>query len=132
MPPLADAVDSVAWLLGAGASVNAHDQSGATALMLAAAAPRGAALDALLGAEADVKAVDQSGNTALHFASAMADTARVTKLLAAGATVNAANRDGDQPLDIALRADHATVRGGTALCRRQASRPATIRSSGTG
>ena len=56
-----DAARAVEWLLAAGAAVDARDQNGLTALLLAAAAPKGAAIPALLAAKADPRAADLLG-----------------------------------------------------------------------
>jgi ankyrin repeat protein len=108
----ADADEAVAWLLKSGADIHARDLSGATALMLAAGAPKGAALKALLPAETDIDSVDKVdkvGNSALIYAIRADDAARVTALLARGAKPNRANADGDLSLDLALRSNNAEV-----------------------
>ena len=102
-------------LLTKGADVNAKDNSGETALMLAAsgtAAGNADCVKLLLSKGADVNATDQDGETALMQASkgasimgggatipALASADCVTLLISKGANVNARDKKGKSALD---------------------------------
>ena len=73
-------------LLAAGADVNASNEDGRTALMLAAAAGRAAAVKSLLRGGANVSAQDKDGKTALMLATKFARTEVVKLLKQAGVT----------------------------------------------
>ena len=62
------AAESVRWLVGHGARVDAIDAQGITPLMLAATAERADALEVLLQSKPHVAAVDALGNSALFYA----------------------------------------------------------------
>lgn len=109
-------------LLAAGANVNATDDRGVTALMVAVDQPdtwreakdrsvdrRLACINALLAAGADVNARDAAGWTALMFASQYNyyDAPYVRALLASSADVNAADAKGRTALMVAGRSPSA-------------------------
>jgi ankyrin repeat protein len=122
-----DAVDAAAWLLRNGGKPESQDAAGATALLLAARAPKGAVVGALLAAKVHIAAVDRAGNNALHLAAASGDVTRVTQLLAAKVPVNEVNQDGDRPMDIALRRTDKPLADVLRAAGAEASRPATVR-----
>jgi hypothetical protein len=94
-------VEEVMKLLAEGASVNAKDQSGYTALMYASKSfnDSAAVARALLSAEAEVNAKDRLGNTALNWATWNGIRLEVmNQLIAAGADVKARDASGDPVL----------------------------------
>lgn len=76
---------AVRVLVSAGASLEAKDQHGCTALLLAAVRGRAAAAEVLLAAGADADATDAHGGTALHFAAFLGHLAVAKALVTAGA-----------------------------------------------
>ncbi|MCL2103738.1 MAG: ankyrin repeat domain-containing protein [Kiritimatiellaeota bacterium] len=86
-------VDEVKGLLSAGIDVNAKNERGETALLIASFAGTDAWTDAdifkiLLSAGADVNVMDKSGHTALYWVAMAGNTDIVKMLLIAGANVN--------------------------------------------
>jgi ankyrin repeat protein len=98
-------VQSVKDLLGKGASVNARDDDGLTALMHAALYSSPACLKLLVARGADVNAVAPDGATALMYA--LPDRSKSAFLLEKGANVNAKLEDGKTVLMIAVKQDGA-------------------------
>ena len=98
---------AVAWLIAAGANVDAKTTAGYTALIIAAHRGYETIVDALLAAGASALPVDKSGLTSLHHAAASASKAVLSRLVAAGASLTRAsalkNRDNSTPLGIAAR-----------------------------
>jgi ankyrin repeat protein len=86
-------------LLQKGASINAKDSTGSTALHRAAGTAKLAAVKALLGiGKADLTAEDKEGSTALLVAVTCGSDAVAVALAAAGADLNAADKQGNSPL----------------------------------
>jgi ankyrin repeat protein len=100
-------VPGCAALLRNGVDHDARDETGATALMHAAAVAPGAIVRQLLDAGADPNLADRAGATALMWATH--DAERVRLLLAAGANVNAMRSDGVTPLITAAIRGRADV-----------------------
>jgi ankyrin repeat protein len=92
-------VETVQFLLHAGADPNARDNDGETALMHA----DGISVSALLAAGGDVNTSDNAGLTALMYASERGDTKTIQLELAAHANVNASDRNGWTALMYAAR-----------------------------
>jgi uncharacterized protein len=117
---------NVPLLLDKGASPNAKDADGKTALILAVLAkPAGlgedevntvkpgepALLGVLLQRGADVNGRDKTGGTALHAAATTGNTDMMLRLLAAKANINAQDNNGTTPLMLAsLMRDGAAVK----------------------
>lgn len=115
---LANTAAKVKLLLAKGAEIDAQDEYGKTALMLAASSGNAAVVGALLDGGASVNLIDNKGLTALLYslddenmahgeerktlpARRMEAARRI--LLAKGVDVNAANQDGETPLIRAVR-----------------------------
>jgi ankyrin repeat protein len=90
--------DRLRWLLERGASIDAPDAAGETALHYAALAGREAAARALCEAGARVDARGMDGDTPLTNASEGGHVDVVRLLLTAGADANAATADGTTPI----------------------------------
>lgn len=109
-PPLLRAVgmqeaslETVQFLIKAGADIKATDHYGQTVLMIAAHRVEDVQIiNFLIKAGADIHVKEKNGMTALHCAadSQKADTIRI--LLQAGADINAQTNNGDAPLIVAL------------------------------
>jgi hypothetical protein len=93
---------AVASLLAAGASPNACDHEGHTALIFATA-HTAALVAALAGAGADLAQRDDRGWTAMHHAANWASADTVSALLAAGASPSAPTSTGQTPLQLVRR-----------------------------
>ena len=93
-------------LIQHGAKIEESDNSGNTALIIAAETEDGlGVVKRLLKAEADVNAVNEDGNTALHAASKNEKGHGIVKaLIKANADVSAVNKDGNTALHIAADA----------------------------
>ena len=94
-------VEEARRLLAAGADVEAKDNSGWTALMLAAQNGHVGVVQALLAARADVNAVCHSGWTALMLAALYGHVGAVQALLNAGADLTITNNAGQTPMQVA-------------------------------
>ena len=81
-------------LLAAGASIDATDSDGNTALALACAAGHGRIIKMLLRKGADINAANSDGNTPLHLAAANGRKAVVKFLISNRAFESAQNNDG--------------------------------------
>lgn len=103
--------DEVSRLLAAHAEVNAHDDTGATALSWAVVRNNGSVVARLLKARANPNLADANGITPLMLAinGGFADSVR--QLLAAGADPNLARPDGETPLMSAVRVGSADIVG---------------------
>ena len=96
-------------LLGSGgARIDAvHDETGTTALMLAASAARPDVVKLLIGAGANAKMTDANGETVLHKVAHASKwrkidvSSLITPLIGAGARPDARNAEGWTPLDVA-------------------------------
>jgi uncharacterized protein len=101
--------DAVAFysLLESNADVNAKNENGTTALMVAANNERPEFLKALISRGADVNAKNNFGNTALMNAASFGQVEMVRDLLIAGANVKAKNESGWTALKLALKSAHA-------------------------
>jgi len=115
VPDQAGLMACVKLLIASGANVNARDNEGETALMLAASGTGAGNVDCvrlLLSKGAEVNATDKDGETALMLASAgasivtssatipaMGSADCVTLLISKGATVNAKDKKGKSALD---------------------------------
>ena len=100
---------AIVALVRGGANINARNESGKTALHIAARVYRTKGVTALLDAGADVSAEDTKGNSALHIAAVWGHESAVAALLAAGADTRATNSNGDTALDYATREGHTGV-----------------------
>lgn len=96
-------------LLACGANINAVDDEGKTALMLAAEKGQVGTVNALLAAGADVNATDDDGDTALMHAADEGNNAVVRLLLDAGADINIRNKEGETAFDIANEEGHTEI-----------------------
>lgn len=85
-------------LLDAGASVDATDEYGRTALTCAASVSKRASVRLLMERGANVNVSDHDGDTALHTAADQKDVGIVQLLLARDARVNARDSEGVVPL----------------------------------
>ncbi len=92
-----------------GATIDARDELGYTALIAAAGEPRLDVLELIIGQGADVDARTDDGTTALMMAAAKGYPENVDRLLAAGAEVDARNDDGYDALMMAIRFGHAAI-----------------------
>ena len=100
-------IKAIQALLAEGADVNARDDNGHTALIVAADYKASKeVIQALLAEGADVNARDDDGNTPLHRAALNGHTQTIQDLLAEGANINAANTKGNTPLQIAGEQSH--------------------------
>ena len=113
-PPLVDAVRNadtaaVRTLLQQGASVNAADADGTTALHWASYRDDVETADMLIRAGANVNAANDLGATPLWTASLNGSAAMVRRLLEAGANPNAALLAGETPVMVAARSGSAVV-----------------------
>ena len=91
----AKTAEETAFLLAAGADVNAKDKDGTTPLMLAKTAEQ---TKLLIDAGADVNAMRNDGKTALRFAVGWNNIEQTKLLIAAGADVNAKDSEGKTAL----------------------------------
>lgn len=100
-------VDCVQLLISHDAPVDTADQSGRTALMMAAEKGRVGALEALLtGANANLSLTDKEGNTALHLACSSGKedcVLLILEKLSDSALINATNTALQTPLHLAAR-----------------------------
>ena len=96
-------------LLDASCDVDARDASGATPLVVAAAASRSEAAQFLLSRGADPNATNARGDTALHWACYRGDAAAARALLRAGADVRARGDVGNTPLHMACTEHHEEI-----------------------
>jgi hypothetical protein len=87
-------------LLDRGADVNARTRTGATPVMLAAAAQQPDSLRLMLGKDADVNARDDEGKTPLMYAAENGRLASARALLAEGADVRLKDKQGKTALDL--------------------------------
>lgn len=95
----------------AGIDVNAKDERGASALILASYAGNLELAKLLIEEGADVNAKDEEGVTALMWASANGDYELVELLIKKGADVNAENNRGSTALGWASAAGKASIEG---------------------
>ncbi len=95
--------------IGAGASVNARDASGATPLHLAVSGGNLPLVHALLAGGSNAKAATIYGETPMHAAAALGRIDIAERLLASGATVNATDVRGGTPLDRAYENKHVRL-----------------------
>jgi ankyrin repeat protein len=123
--------DSAQLLINAGASVNAADKKGVTALMVASQSGSEKVVKLLLAARANIGDLDNQGEGALHYAAKgsvhIEDHFRargpnelsyrytensfvIQELLKAGADPNAKNSSGQMPIDLARRSLPDNVR----------------------
>lgn len=96
-------------LLADNVDVNASDERGRTALILAAAAGQNRIVSALIEGGADTEATSKDGETALMAAAAHGNDATVKLLLRRDAKVRAKNLDGATAHDLAIRHKHDSV-----------------------
>jgi len=103
-----DDIPALRQWIRTGADLEARNERGATALLVAAELGSPAMVRALLSGGADVRAEDANGNTALHLAALRGDEEMIDELFGAGALVDAQNRAGITPLRAAVGAgrDH--------------------------
>jgi ankyrin repeat protein len=92
-----------------GCQVDAKDESGNTALHLAATRGVVSMCQLLVDKGADVNAMNNSGATPLSFATNMGQVSVVSYLLSKGARHSAADKAGSTPLHIAARCGYAAV-----------------------
>lgn len=98
-------------LLAEGADVDASDNEGRIALMLAAQSRTPGAVKTLLRFKPDLDARDQHGFTALRYAVENHDIESVYLLIAAGADVDISDNEGVTPLKRARLLDRYSVIG---------------------
>jgi ankyrin repeat protein len=101
----------VSKLLAARADVNAHDDTGATALSWAVVRNNASVVARLLKARANPNLADANGITPLMLAINGGFSDSVRQLLAAGADPNLARPDGETPLMSAVRVGSADIVG---------------------
>jgi ankyrin repeat protein len=101
--------DTVQLLLRKGADVAAEDDSGQTALHLAASYGRETTVRLLLEKGTDVAAEDDNGRRALHWAASYGRETTVRLLLEKGANIVAKDKNGWTPLHWAASAGHEAI-----------------------
>ena len=89
--------------------MNHSDNSGKTALMIAAEKGHKEMVKALIAANVDVTVKENSGYTALHYAAGEGKTEMVPQLLAKGAKVDAKDNNGSTALHHATRNGHTEM-----------------------
>jgi ankyrin repeat protein len=99
----------VKTLLDAGASLEAPDEYGRTALTCAAAVSKRESVRFLIARGADVNAGDHGGDTPLHAAASQKDIVIVHLLLDRGARANARDSEGVFPIHNAAYAGQADI-----------------------
>jgi uncharacterized protein len=129
-PPLVAAAkdadkETLRALLQKGASVNAADADGATALHWASYRDDAESADLLIRAGANVNAANDLGATPLRAASLNASAPMVKRLLDAGANPNIALLAGETPLMVASRS------GNPAVVEQLIAKGATVNARGT-
>jgi ankyrin repeat protein len=97
-------------LLGKGATIDARDDDGFTALHTAAAGGFADIVLALLGGGADISAESNDGLQAVHIAAATGHPGLVRTLIHRGASANTASHDGTVPLHMAAAVSEDVVR----------------------
>ncbi|MEQ5871817.1 ankyrin repeat domain-containing protein [Sagittula sp. NFXS13] len=102
-------IQSIEYLIAAGADVDARDAIGGTPLKIASFMNNAEAVRTLLEAGADPNLKNQWGETPLHSAAARAGLDVVALLLDAGADPSVSSKDGAYPADLALRAENSEV-----------------------
>ncbi|MYN12792.1 ankyrin repeat domain-containing protein [Pusillimonas sp. TS35] len=106
-----DDVQAIQRLLSAGGEIDARDQSGSTALLLATRENKVAAAKALIDAGADVNAKDNINDSAYLYAGARGHLEILNMTLAHGADLTSTNRYGGTALIPAAERGHVdTVR----------------------
>jgi ankyrin repeat protein len=101
--------DIVSELVKAGAHVNAKNEHGLTALMLAAIQRAKSIVSILLRAKADPNILDSSKYTALMYAASEVNEEIVRELIDAGTDVDLVNNDGKTALEIAKTRRHRNI-----------------------
>lgn len=96
-----DHIPAMEYLLSVGQEVDFPNQSGSTALQLAAGAGRTRAVTFLLDKGANINAPDPNGSTALHKAAASGSGSVVSLLLSRGADPELRNKSGLRASDLA-------------------------------
>jgi ankyrin repeat protein len=89
------------YLLKNGASIEARDSNGFTALHLSAFQVDSMMTDLLISAGANVSARDNYGNTPLHIAASLDRISPLKSLVDAGADITAKDAEGRTPLEVA-------------------------------
>lgn len=102
-------VAAVRALVESGADVEATDDNGYTALMVAVFSDRASAAEALLEGAAQVDALDRAGRSALSYAAMYGSTDCIWLLANHGADVFHADKDGATPLDLAEDSGRASA-----------------------
>jgi ankyrin repeat protein len=115
-------LDSAAYLIKAGALVNApsHNSLKAAPIQSATAAGHHKIVKMLLEHGADPNVREQGGYTPLHAAAQNGDEEMIRILLYGGADLTVKSRDGKTPMDIAIEAGHekATLLLGEGITKR--------------
>jgi ankyrin repeat protein len=88
-------------------SIDAKDENGRTALILAALFGYTQPAEKLLDAGANIQSEDHNGYTALHWAAAMGQANAVRTLMSRGANTEAKGHEGATPLICAAAFDHS-------------------------
>ncbi|XP_014670921.1 PREDICTED: uncharacterized protein LOC106811728 [Priapulus caudatus] len=99
--------DTVTTLLTAGASLEAGDDDGFTALILAAGSGHTDTVTVLITAGANLEVADKDGCTALMLAAGTGHTDTVTLLITAGANLEVVDYDGYTALMVAVVSVHS-------------------------
>ncbi len=99
-------IEKIRLLIDAGADINAIDEVGDTALMIATKKGNLELIEPVIKAGANINTFNKNGNTALIVATKNGDQDLAKYLVKAGADINAVDKNGDTALIIAKKNDN--------------------------